>query len=207
MFKKKIVFIAFFLWCSALFAEEIDLVGKNNYELPVLKKGESVGYDRIGTTNGFRLDLYGMHNNNKRVLGSFIYFSGFIQICSDNIVYFSVDNYKSNYYSAIYKYDAKTGNIIKILDGLTFAATNDGRYICYGEPWQIRKKENHEVKYWYIYDVVTKKQKVIINSKQENNWQIDLRAFDEKTNSFIFELGYDATVLKTISFNPYEILP
>ena len=208
MFKRKLLLVSLFLTISLLFAEEIDLVGKNNYELPVLKNGETIGYDKIGTTNGFRLDLYGTHNNNKRVLGSFVYFSGWIQSCSDNILYFSLNNYKSSYYSAIYKYDANSGIIIKILDGLLFTASNDGRYICYCEPWQVSVKENHEESYWYIYDVVTQKQKVIINTKQENGWDVKGRPlFDEITKSFIIKLGYDDVEKKRISFNPYEILP
>ena len=210
--KKFFTLIQLVIIATILNAQEIlDIQGKQEVRIVPLKNNEEFIFKKVPTTERFELDLIGRTKSGKeRFLGKIAHFTAYQKLCENDTFFFSIDNYfkkDENILDELFVLNIKEGKINKVLDAHAFDASNDGRYICYCEPWQISVKENHEVDYWYIYDVITEKQKVIINTKQENDWQINLRAFDEKTNSFIFELGYDATVLKTISFNPYEILP
>ena len=127
----------------------------------------------------------------------------------ENII-FSIDNHflrkqKPDLTAELFVLDIKKGTINKVLDSLAFTVSNDGKYICYCEVPLKMKKENHEVKYWYIFDTKTKKSKTIIDKKQKNNWDVFIPVFDEDTKSFIFNIGYDDVVMDKISFNPYVL--
>ena len=110
-----------------------------------------------------------------------------------------------NLTSELFVYNPKKGIIKKVLNSLLFTVSNDGRFICYCEVYQITKKENHDVPYWYIYDTKTKKNKLIINNKQKYNWDIGIPIFNEDTKSFILEIGYDDVVMDKLIFNPYKM--
>ena len=71
--------------------------------------------------------------------------------------------------------------------------------------YQKTIEENHIVEYWYIYDTKTRTNKNIINQKQKNNWDVGIPLFDKRTESFVFEIGYDNVVMDTFSFNPYTM--
>ena len=71
--------------------------------------------------------------------------------------------------------------------------------------YQVTKKENHVVPYWYIYDTKTKKNKLIISNKQKNNWDVGIPVFDESINSFILDLHCDGDIMDKLIFNPYTM--
>ena len=54
--------------------------------------------------------------------------------------------------------------------------------------------------YWYIYDCKKGKEVNIINSKQENNWDVGIPKYNADSKSFVFDLHCDADIMKQIEF-------
>lgn len=208
--KKKACLILCLLSVIILFAEEnnaIDINGLKMYSIQAIEKGEELCYERISTDHGFQLELVAKNVNGKtRVLGKFLYFSGWVASCSNNILYFSISNAKSDVIPGVYKYSGNNGKIERIIDAFLFNASEDGRYICYAEPWQVEIANNHPITYWYIYDTVKTKEIVIITEKFPNNHEVNgVPKFDKITNSFLLDVGYDDVVVNTLQFNPYDM--
>ena len=210
--KKKILIVFFLLITVFVNAQAlINMGGKQSYKIDALKKEEEFVYKTKGTREGFVLSLYGKtKDGTERELGTIQSFSGYSCLCNNGLLYFSVDNYfleetNPGIVDELFVLNPKKGIIEKVLDAQVFTVSDDGRYICYCEVYQKAIEENHVVDYWYIYDTKNKISKVIINQKQKNNWDVGIPVFDKKTESFVFEIGYDDVVMDTISFNPYNM--
>ena len=210
--KKNGLFVLMLSVTCLLYSQNaIDIGSLKEHKISPLNKDEKLICESNGTNNGFELNIYALNEyEQKRILGCIKNFSGYIEICDNDIVYFSVDNY-SNWendgksYDAIFELNAKKGKIIKLLDGMAFSASSDGLFICYEEPWQHTENESHEEAYRYIYNTKKKKQIIIIDKRMKNNYQVSGPEFDKKTKQFIFSLGFDADVLDYQYFNPYEM--
>ena len=61
-------------------------------------------------------------------------------------------------------------------------------------------EKEHDVTYQYIYDCESGKEVNIINTKQENNWDVGIPKYDAESNSFVFDLHCDADIMKQIEF-------
>ena len=202
----QICFISF-----AMDAQEVlSIGGKEKIILQPVEKNEKIMYEKISTKKGFELHLFASNEKSKKLICQIAYYSGYHKLCNDGNFYFSIDNHFinkefPNLTSELFVYNPKKGIIKKVLNSLLFTVSNDGRFICYCEVYQITKKENHDVPYWYIYDTKTKKNKLIINNKQKYNWDIGVPIFNEDTKSFILEIGYDDVVMDKLIFNPYKM--
>lgn len=210
--KKMILMFSILLLSCFLYSQDaVDIGSLQTYKILPLQKNEKLQYEQIGTKNGFELEIYGINKNEeKRILGKIQNFSGYIDYCENGLLYFSVDNYQkwekdNKSYDIIFELNPKNGVLTKILEGMAFSVSTDGKYICYNEPWQIRKSEKHEVAYRYIYNTKKKSQKLIINEKPKNGYQISGPDFDKDSKQFVFSLGYDADVFEYLYFNPYEM--
>lgn len=210
--KKLLLFCLTIFISSLLFAQEvIDLGGIESIKIESVKKDEQFISAKIGTKEGFQLILSAKKTNGEeRILAKIAHFSAYEKLCEDGKYYFSIDNHFlrkqiPDLTAELFVLDIKKGTINKVLDSLAFTVSNDGKYICYCEVPQKMKKENHEVSYWYIFDTKKKKSKTIIDKKQKNNWDVFISIYDEDTQSFIFNIGYDDVVMDKISFNPYTM--
>lgn len=207
--EKKLCLILYLLLALFIYSEEkvIDITMLDEYQLQPLQEGDELVSKKIGTKQGFELEFSVKDiNGNRKILGKFMYFSGWITVCSNNVVYFSISNSKNNIIPSIYKYDVKKGKIQRIINALLFTSTEDGRYICYSEPWQIKKEYKHLVSYWYIFDTISGKSANIVNEKSLKNYEINgAPKFDKTSYSFLLEVGYDNVVVETLAFNPTSL--
>lgn len=209
---KKITILFSILFATMLLysQEVLDIGGKQRTTIGALNNNEEFIFKKIGTTQGFELDLFAKSNDgNERCLGKISHYSNYGKLCN-NLFYFSISNYygrKENpdLFDELFVLDIKKGVIEKLLDSFAFTVSDDGKYICYHEVPQKKKMENHEVSYWYIYNTKTKKNNIIIDKQQKNNWQVNVPSYDQETKSFVFTIGYDDVVVDSISFNPYEM--
>jgi len=211
MKKNIFVLLQICLITFAINAQEIlNIGGKDKVVVAPIAKNEELNFEKIGTKKGFELHLFALKDNSKKLITKIAYYSGYNKLCNNGMFYFSIDNHfinkeYPNLTSELFVYNTKKGTINKVLNSLLFTVSNDGRYICYCEVYQVTKKENHVVPYWYIYDTKTKKNKLIISNKQKNNWDVGIPVFDESINSFILDLHCDGDIMDKLIFNPYTM--
>jgi len=209
--KKIILLLQIFIITFSLNSQEIlSLGGKEKVVLEPIEKNEKLTFEKIGTKKGFELHLYASKENSKKIIAKIAYYTGYNKFCNNGKFYFSIDNYYLNkeypeLTSELFVYNTKNGVVNKVLNSQLFTVSSDGRFICYCEVYQETDKGNHEVPYWYIYDTKTKKNKLIISSKQKNNWDVGIPKFDDSLNSFILELHCDGDVMDNLIFNPYTM--
>ncbi len=211
MKKNIIILFSFFMFVILNSQELVDIGGKQTLNIGTINKNEKFFYKQKGTKEGFELDLVARANNgNERILAKIAHFSGYQKLCDNEYFYFSIDNHyhrKTNpdLVAELFVFDIRKGVIQKVLDSLAFAASDDGLFICYCEVNQQMLKENHETLFWYLFNTKTKENKVVIDKKQKNNWDIFPPIYDSKSKKFVFEIGYDTVVTDRLVIDPYRI--
>ena len=199
---KKHIYLLFLLLSTKVFAQTstIDLFLTKSFTFEPLKKYENIEVERISTKHGFELSLLRTQDNNKVEIIRILNFTGYAENVKNNCIYFSIDNYEHGIPDVLFCVNGSKGEIEKVLNAQAFSVSSDGRYICYAEPWQIEEEKEHDVTYWYIYDCESGKEVNIINTKQENNWDVGIPKYDAESNSFVFDLHCDADIMKQIEF-------
>lgn len=203
-----IVLSMLFVGCMLYAQEVIDIAGKQMVSIEPIKKYEQFIPKRVSSSQGFVLELtVKPKNGEERILGRIAHFTGYEKLCKDGKYYFSIDNYisENGKPDELFVYNMKKGVIQKLIDAKVFAVSDDGKYICYCEPYQTEINKNHEVSFWYIYEVKTKKSKIIIDKKQKNNWDVYPPVYDGSIKSFVFDIGYDGVVKENLVFNPSKL--
>ena len=211
MKRNVIILCSLFMFVFLNSQELVDIGGKQTFTIGTMKKNETFFYTKKGTKEGFELDLIARADNgDERILAKIAHFSGYQKLCNNEHFYFSIDNHyhrKTNpdLVAELFVLDIKNGVIQKVLDSLAFSASDDGLFICYCEVNQQRVKEQHEILYWYLYNTKTKENKVIIDKKQKNNWDVFPPIYDSNSRKFVFEIGYDTVVKEKLEIDPYRI--